>query len=67
MSIAQKLYESGKITYMRTDSMNLSDDAIKSAGGFIESNYGANISRVENLLQNPKELKRLTKRLDLLI
>jgi DNA topoisomerase-1 len=40
MSVAQKLYESGKITYMRTDSMNLSDDAIKSAGGFIESNYG---------------------------
>ena len=26
---------------MRTDSMNLSDDAIKSAGGFIESNYGS--------------------------
>ena len=41
MSIAQKLYESGKITYMRTDSMNLSDDAIRSAGGFIELNYGA--------------------------
>ena len=41
MSVAQKLYESGKITYMRTDSMNLSDDAIKSAGGFIESNYGS--------------------------
>ena len=41
MSIAQKLYESGNITYMRTDSMNLSDDAIKSAGKFIESNYGS--------------------------
>jgi len=41
MSVAQKLYESGKITYMRTDSMNLSDDAIKSAAGFIESNYGS--------------------------
>ena len=41
MSVAQKLYESGKITYMRTDSMNLSDDAIKSAGIFIESNYGS--------------------------
>jgi len=41
MSVAQKLYESGKITYMRTDSMNLSDDAIKSAVGFIESNYGS--------------------------
>jgi len=41
MSVAQKLYESGKITYMRTDSMNLSDDAIKSAGIFIKSNYGS--------------------------
>jgi DNA topoisomerase-1 len=41
MSVAQKLYESGKITYMRTDSMNLSNDAIKSAGVFIESNYGS--------------------------
>ena len=41
MSVAQKLYESGKITYMRTDSMNLSNDAIKSAVGFIESNYGS--------------------------
>ena len=40
MSVAQKLYESGKITYMRTDSMNLSEDAIKSASCFIESNYG---------------------------
>ncbi|MBF45837.1 MAG: DNA topoisomerase I [Flavobacteriales bacterium] len=41
MSIAQKLYESGKITYMRTDSMNLSDDAIRSAGRFIKLNYGS--------------------------
>ena len=41
MSVAQKLYELGKITYMRTDSMNLSDDALKSAGSFIESNYGS--------------------------
>jgi DNA topoisomerase-1 len=40
MSVAQKLYESGKITYMRTDSMNLSDDAIKAAGGYIKSTYG---------------------------
>ena len=41
MSVAQKLYESGKITYMRTDSMNLSDDAVKSASIFINSNYGS--------------------------
>jgi DNA topoisomerase-1 len=40
MSLAQKLYEAGKITYMRTDSTNLSDDAIQAAKNSIENNYG---------------------------
>ncbi len=40
MSVAQKLYEAGKITYMRTDSVNLSDDAMKSAQNSIEDSYG---------------------------
>ena len=40
MIIAQKLYEAGKITYMRTDSVNLSNDAIFSAEEEIGSNYG---------------------------
>lgn len=40
MNIAQKLYESGKITYMRTDSLNLSDDALKDAEKEIKSAYG---------------------------
>ncbi len=44
MSVAQKLYEAGKITYMRTDSMNLSDDAIKAAGEQITKSYGADYS-----------------------
>jgi len=40
MSVAQKLYESGKITYMRTDSVNLSDTALNAARAEITSAYG---------------------------
>jgi len=40
MEIAQKLYEGGHITYMRTDSVNLSDVAIDNLAGFIEKSYG---------------------------
>jgi DNA topoisomerase-1 len=40
MQVAQKLYESGKITYMRTDSVNLSDTAINAAQSEIVSAYG---------------------------
>ncbi|MFN3849997.1 MAG: type I DNA topoisomerase [Spirosomataceae bacterium] len=40
MTIAQKLYESGKITYMRTDSTNLSQEAIEKAKTQIENAYG---------------------------
>ena len=40
MRIAQQLYESGKITYMRTDSVNLSQFALMSAKKEIENMYG---------------------------
>ncbi len=40
MSVAQKLYEYGKITYMRTDSVNLSDTALNAAATEIKSAYG---------------------------
>jgi DNA topoisomerase-1 len=40
MLLAQKLYESGKITYMRTDSVNLSDTALTDIKQAIEKNYG---------------------------
>jgi len=40
MSVAQKLYEAGFISYMRTDSVNLSDDAVKSAVSEIKSELG---------------------------
>lgn len=44
MVIAQKLYESGKITYMRTDSVNLSDLAMDQAETVIGSMYGKEFS-----------------------
>jgi DNA topoisomerase-1 len=40
MTVAQKLYETGKITYMRTDSVNLSETAIDAAAQEIKSAYG---------------------------
>jgi DNA topoisomerase I len=40
MSVAQRLYEAGKITYMRTDSVNLSGTAIKNAEKVIKKNFG---------------------------
>ena len=40
MVVAQKLYEAGKITYMRTDSLNLSSTAVEQAKKTIVSSYG---------------------------
>lgn len=40
MMLAQRLYEAGYITYMRTDSTNLSQDALKMVRGYIQSHYG---------------------------
>lgn len=44
MMVAQRLYESGKITYMRTDSLNLSEVAIAQAKDTITSQYGSEYS-----------------------
>lgn len=40
MVVAQKLYEAGKISYMRTDSLNLSDEAVKGATNQITAAFG---------------------------
>lgn len=45
MTLAQRLYENGHITYMRTDSTNLSGIAIASMQDFIKSEYGAQYSQ----------------------
>ena len=45
MLVAQKLYESGEITYMRTDSTLLSNQALKGAEEYIKSNFSPNYHR----------------------
>lgn len=42
MTLAQRLYEAGHITYMRTDSTNLSQDALQNVRQFIVHQFGAN-------------------------
>ncbi|WP_426475297.1 type I DNA topoisomerase [Chryseobacterium balustinum] len=48
MRLAQRLYEEGFITYMRTDSVNLSQEAIEGAKNQIISEYGAEYSSPRN-------------------
>lgn len=42
MGLAQRLYEAGHITYMRTDSTNLSKEAVENCREYISKNYGDN-------------------------
>ena len=48
MSVAQRLYEAGWITYMRTDSVNLSSQAIAAAKAEITTRFGESYSEVRN-------------------
>ena len=48
MTIAQRLYETGLITYMRTDSTNLSNEAREGAKNTITNNYGVEYSKPRN-------------------
>lgn len=54
MSVAQKLYESGKITYMRTDSVNLSSLAINTSRTEIETVYGKEYSKTRQFSTKAK-------------
>jgi len=58
MSIAQKLYEEGHITYMRTDSTNLSETAIAAVTQVVEQLYGsayAQVRRFKSKVANAQE------------
>lgn len=48
MQVAQRLYEAGLITYMRTDSVNLSKEALQAAKATIVENYGQEFSELRN-------------------
>ncbi|MBP3419483.1 MAG: type I DNA topoisomerase [Marinifilaceae bacterium] len=54
MSVAQHLYEQGLITYMRTDSVNLSDLALNSAKSVICNKLGSNYSKRRQYATNTK-------------
>ena len=54
MVVAQRLYEAGLITYMRTDSVNLSEDAKNAAKEEITALYGANFSNPRNFTNKSK-------------
>jgi DNA topoisomerase-1 len=54
MQVAQKLYEAGLITYMRTDSVNLSNEAMGAAAAEITKSYGKEFSKPRNFANKTK-------------
>ncbi len=54
MMVAQRLYEAGLITYMRTDSVNLSEDAKNAAQAEIIASYGKEYSKPRNFSNKSK-------------
>jgi len=56
MMLAQQLYEAGYISYMRTDSVNLSQDSLSAAKTFIDSSFGKDYS-----LSEPRRFKNKAK------
>lgn len=54
MTVAQRLYESGLITYMRTDSVNLSQEALQSAKNAIKGIYGEKYAHSRNFSSKTK-------------
>ena len=54
MQVAQRLYEAGLITYMRTDSVNLSNEAMSAAAAEIAKSYGKEFSKPRNFTTKTK-------------
>jgi DNA topoisomerase-1 len=62
MQLAQRLYEAGLITYMRTDSVNLSKDAMEAAQAEIIKSYGKSFLNLELLSIKAKGAQKHTRR-----
>lgn len=54
MTLAQRLYEAGYITYMRTDSTNLSQEALEAVRDYIQTQFGADYLPAESLRYGAK-------------
>ena len=54
MQLAQRLYEAGLITYMRTDSVNLSKEAMDAAQAEIIKSYGKEFSKPRTFANKSK-------------
>ena len=67
MTLAQRLYESGKITYMRTDSTNISDEARSNIKKYVIEKFGEKYHSPRNFSKKSKNAKRLMKLSDLQI
>jgi|ADGO01.1.fsa_nt_gi DNA topoisomerase I (EC 5.99.1.2) len=61
MTLAQRLYEEGHITYMRTDSTILSSFALKAAEDFIKKNYGDNYHQLRQYKPGTRAPRKPTK------
>ena len=57
MSVAQKLYESGHITYMRTDSTNLSKDAVSSIQNYVTEKYGKDYVNIKKYVTKNSDIR----------
>ena len=67
MSEAQKLYEAGLITYMRTDSFTLSADALSQIENKISLDFGDNYVNITHYDVKSKIVKKLMKPADLVM
>ena len=61
MTLAQRLYENGHITYMRTDSTNVSGLALNAASKYIDDNYGQTTKKPDNIRPKTAPPKKPTK------